>query len=350
MKLCVAKRTNKRYYNNIERVYSVYIHTTYTHNVYTHEEEGDAMNALTQTNNAIQVKDIATLYDRYIGFLDASPKTVATYTRALRQFFRYLAKQGITQPVRADVIAYREALKADHKPSTVQSYIIAIRLFFQWTETEGLYPNIAAHIKGAKISRNHKKDYLTALQVKNILAGIERDTPQGRRDYAIFTLMVTCGLRDIEIHRANIGDLSQLGYDAVLYLQGKGKEEKADYVKVPQAVEEAIRSSLADRTDTIGNDPLFVSLSNNSTGKRISTRSISGTVKARMKAAGYDSDRLTAHSLRHTAVTLSLLGGNTLQEVQQFARHADISTTTIYAHNLDKAKNNCSGTVADSIF
>jgi integrase/recombinase XerC len=91
-------------------------------------------------------------------------------------------------------------------------------------------------------------------------------------------------------------------------------------------------------------------LSNNSQGKRLSTRSISGIVKQRLKNAGFDSDRLTAHSLRHTAVTLSLIGGNTLQEVQQFARHENISTTQIYAHNLDRAKNRCEETISSSIF
>ena len=69
-----------------------------------------------------------------------------------------------------------------------------------------------------------------------------------------------------------------------------------------------------------------------------------------LKEAGYNSEKLTAHSLRHTAVTLSLLGGNTLQEVQQFARHTDISTTQIYAHNLDRAKNKCEETIAEAIF
>ena len=290
------------------------------------------------------------LYTRFINYLDASHKTVQTYSRAVRQFYKWIAERGISQPTRDDVLAYRDALKESHKASTVQNYIIAVRLFFEWTEQEGLYPNIAQHIKGAKLSKDHKKDYLTSSQVKGVLRGIERDTPQGRRDYAIFALMVTGGLRDIEVHRANIEDLRTLGDSTVLYLQGKGREERAEYVKVPAEVETAIRASLADRQDLQGSQPLFISLSNNSKGERISTRSISGSIKGSLIKAGYDSDRLTAHSLRHTAVTLSLLGGNSLQEVQQFARHANIATTQIYAHNLDRAKNKCESTIANAIF
>ena len=290
------------------------------------------------------------LYTRFIAYLDASPKTVQTYSRAIRQFVRFISERGIDQPTREDVVAFRDELKEDHKPTTVQSYLVAVRLFFQWTAQEGLYPNVAQHIKGAKLNKEHKKDYLTSSQVKNVLGGMERDTVQGRRDYAIFALMVTGGLRDIEVHRANVEDLRTLGDSTVLYLQGKGREERTEYVKVPAEVEKAIRASFADRKDLAGSQPLFISLSNNSKGERISTRSISGIVKASLVRAGYESDRLTAHSLRHTAVTLSLLGGNSLQEVQQFARHSNIATTQIYAHNLDRAKNQCESTIAKAIF
>ena len=303
-------------------------------------------------NTALQTGQAVTgeLYTRFISYLDASPKTVQTYSRAIRQFAKYIAERGITQPTREDVLAFREELKEGHKPSTVQNYIVAVRLFFQWTAQERLYPDIAQHIKGAKLSKDHKKDYLTSSQVKGVLGGMERDTAQGRRDYAIFALMVTGGLRDIEVHRANVEDLRTLGDSTVLYLQGKGREERAEYVKVPAEVEKAIRASLADRKAPEGSQPLFISLSNNSKGERISTRSISGIVKSSLVRAGYDSDRLTAHSLRHTAVTLSLLGGNSLQEVQQFARHSNIATTQIYAHNLDRAKNQCENTIANAIF
>lgn len=334
-------KTYKYYY--VEK----YIHT----NIYTQAQEGVTMEALATAGNRQPAQIITNdLFTRFIDYLDASPKTIETYSRAIKQFMRYINEKGIARPAREDVIAFREDLREAHKPSTVQNYITAVRLFFQWTEQEGLYPNIAQHVKGAALTKEHKKDYLTSGQVKQILKGIDRATPQGRRDYAIFALMVTGGLRDIEINRANIEDLRTLGDSTVLYIQGKGRQERAEYVKVPAPVEKAIRDSLRDREDAQAGDPLFISMSNNSTGGRISTRSISGIVKRCMINAGYNSDRLTAHSLRHTAVTLSLLGGNSLQEVQQFARHSNISTTQIYAHNLERAKNKCENTIAKAIF
>jgi len=305
-----------------------------------------------QGNTAIVTRRAITvdLFTNFIEYLDASPKTVETYTRAIRQFFKYVQEKGISQPTREDIIAYREHLKGSHKPTTVQNYIVAVRLFFQWTEQKGLYPNVAEHIKGAKLDKNHKKDYLTSRQVKKVLEIAKEESLQGLRDYAILALMFTGGLRTIEVSRANIEDLRIAGDSEVLYLQGKGHEEKTDYIKLIPKVEDAIRVYLKARGTLDPTEPLFTSTSNNSRGDRISTRTISGIVKNALKNAGYDSDKLTAHSTRHTAVTLALMGGQKLEEVQQFARHKNLATTLIYAHNLDRAKNNCEATIAKAIF
>ena len=297
----------------------------------------------------------AELFDRFISYLDSSPKTVETYSRALRQLFKYFSLHGITQPRREDIIAFRDDLKASgHKPTTVQSYITATKIFFGWLNDEGIYPNtIPEHLKGAKLDRNHKKDYLTSGQVKEVLESIDRSSGQGLRDYAMLFLMVTGGLRTIEVSRANVGDLRTLGDNTVLFVQGKGREEKTEYIKISAQAEKAIRSYLKTRGTTSDEDPLFASTSHNiswsNNGQRMTTRAISGIVKTKLRGAGYDSSRLTAHSLRHTAVTLSLLAGRDLAEVQQFARHANIATTMIYNHAIDRAKNGCSDAITQAI-
>ena len=315
-----------------------------------------SMNELQQVqrqNNSLDV--VRTLdfniFERFINYLDASPKTVETYKKALRQFFNYLGLHGIRQPQREDVLAFRDDLKASGlKPTTVQNYITATRIFFKWTEQEGLYPNIAEHVKGAKLDKNHKKDYLTSRQAKEVLAGVQTDSEEGLRNYAILSLMVTGGLRTIEVSRADVGDLRTVGENTVLFVQGKGREEKTEYIKISAPVEKAIRTYLKARDLTTEEQPLFTSTSNNSRGKRITTRTVSAIVKNALKAAGYDSARLTAHSLRHTAITLALLAGREITEVQQFARHANLNTTMIYNHALDQAKNSCSDAITNAIF
>ena len=308
------------------------------------------MQTLINTQALPATHTLSDIYNSYADFLDASPRTIQTYTGNIRQFIKWTQENGIQKPTRQDILTYREELKERCKPSTVQNYITALRLFFSWTAQVGIYPNIAEHIKGAKLDPAHKKDYLNASQVQAVLNNIDTQTARGKRDYSIIALMVTGGLRDIEVSRANIEDLKTLGNNTILYLQGKGREERTEYIKVVPEVEQPLREYLKTRQNAKDAQPLFTSLSNNSKGERLTPKSISSIVKERFINAGYNSERLTAHSLRHSAVTLSLIGGLPLEEVQQFARHKNISTTQIYAHNLERAKNRSEDTIAGSIF
>ncbi len=290
------------------------------------------------------------LFIHWLKYIDAKPKTVETYTKSIRQFARYIGKNGITQPTRANIIAYRDELRANLKPATVKAYMVAVRLFFQWTQQEEIYPNVAEHIKSAKIDTEHKKDYLTSNQVRKLLSSVDRSTEKGRRDYAILVLMLTGGLRTIEVARANIEDMRALGDFTVLYIQGKGHEEKNTYVKIAEPVEEAIREYLAERKVAGTSLPLFASESNRNNGGRMTTRSISRIVKNALVNASFNSDRLTAHSLRHTTATLNLLNGGTIEETRQLLRHTNINTTLIYSHALERAENNSEERVAKAIF
>lgn len=287
----------------------------------------------------------------FLAYLDCSKNTLITYTKAIRQWARYMADNDIVAPTREDVQAFKSYLQAEKKSaSTIQLYIVAVRLFFQWLETQGLYKDVARHIKGAKVGHEHKRDYLTTSQIEKVLSSIDRDTLKGARDYAIVCLMLSCGLRTVEISRANIEDLRTVGDTPVLWVQGKGREAKDDFVILPSCVDAVIRSYLAVRKPRSEKEPLFTATSNHvSTTGGMTTKSISVLVKDCLKASGYDSPRLTAHSLRHTAVTQALLSGATVQEAQQFARHSNITTTMIYSHNLDKLNNPCSNLVASKI-
>lgn len=305
----------------------------------------------TQPQGLTAQAGLQAFYSRFIAYLDSKPRTVQTYNSALHQFFSWLADRGINQPQRDHILAYRDDLLTRAKPTTVQAYMVAVRLFFRWTAQEGLYPDIADKIKGAKLNgKRHKRDALTAEQVRTILQAINQASPQGRRDYAIVALMVTGGLRDIEVVQANIEDMRQGPGGTVLYIQGKGWDSKDEYISLARPVEDGIKAYLAARGEHDGKAPLFASISNNSKGGRMSTRSISAIVKGHMRAAGIDSERLTAHSLRHTAGTLNLLNGGTLQETQQLLRHSNINTTMIYLHNLERAANRSEARIAAAIF
>ena len=120
---------------------------------------------------------------------------------------------------------------------------------------------------------------------------------------------------------------------------GKGHDEKDEVVKLTYETLKAINEYLALRDIKSDKEPLFISFSDRSNGSRLKTRSIRDIVKKTFKNVGINSDRLTTHSLRHSAITFALIGGATIQEAQQLARHTNINTTMIYAHNLNRLEN-----------
>lgn len=303
--------------------------------------------AITTSNAAALPAD---LQSRFIAYVDARPQSLAAYAKGLKHFFAYLAARAITAPRREDMLQYRDHLKAEYAPATASLYLTAARLFFKWTEQEGHYPNIADHIKGAKIDRAHRKGYFTSTAIKNIIGTADRDTASGKRDYALIALMTTGGLRCIEAARANIEDLTTQGDSTVLFVQGKGKDERTDYVKIPEQTEKAIRDYLATRPDAEPTAPLFTCGGNRNAGGRLTTRSISRICKDHFRAAGYNDRRLTAHSLRHTAATLAILAGATLLETQEHLRHASPTTTMIYINETNRAANTSAGRIAGAIF
>ena len=316
------------------------------------------MNELTRANGLTAQREPADLIDNFIKFAQVSEKTAETYLKALRQMMNYFNLTGETQPTEETLIDWKNWLICHEEdgqevrkaPATVNLYITACRRFFNWLEREGVYKDIGKYLKGVRIDRDPKKDYMTASQLRQVIGETDRDTVKGLRDYAILVLAITGGLRTIELTRADVKDLTVRGNNTVLYLQGKGYNDKNKFVIVPEETEQAIREYLKARGTTEGNEPLFASLSNNSKGGRMTTRAVSGVIKDYMKRAGFDSDRLTAHSLRHSSVTISLLEGATLEEARQHARHGSIATTQIYMHGIEADNNACSHRIEKALF
>lgn len=286
---------------------------------------------------SLSVQDItADLFTRWIEYIDATPRTVATYTRSIKQFYLWLQDRGITQPRREDIKAYKAYLQEAHKATTAQNYLTAVKLFFKWTASEGIYPNIADRVKNVKVDNTvHKRDYLTDTQVRRVLSGIDRGTLSGKRDYAIIALMVTTGLREISIARANIEDLGIKGGETVLYYQGKGRTEKADAVFIIEEVYNAIMDYLGARGETDKTKALFASIAHRNAGEPMTTISISRLIKQRLKAVGIDSERLTGHSLRHSAGTIAAQEGITRDKIQKTLGHRNSATTEIYLHDIE---------------
>lgn len=327
----------------------------------------------------------ADMINDFMSFIDRSERTTQTYITNLRQFVAWLHYAGVQQPTRADVIAYRDYLLTEHdaielapgtaagyrrrtdntgrpykiacKPGTVAQYLRSVGQLFKWTAANGLYPDIAANIHAPKVTHDtHKKEALqpadvftieqsiaagaerkskTAAEAEKDTAGrMERATEQGKRLFAMYLLAVNAGLRTVELSRANVKDLEIKNGNACLYVWGKGHSEPDAKKPLAGPVYEALQDYLNSRTDKpTGSSPLFVATGNRSGGKRIEARTIGQMLKRAMIEAGYNSERITAHSLRHTAGTNVMEITGDLYAAQRYMRHNNPATTEIYLHN-----------------
>ena len=279
--------------------------------------------------------------DKIAGFLDSldvAEKSRATYTRSLRQFILWLYESGrhTLELQREDILAYKEYLTGSKSAYTVTLYLTSVRKLYQWLESNRAYPDITRGIKGAKKPKGFRKDTLSQEQLTQTLASIDTQTLEGLRDCAIFNLMARTGLRCIEVSRALVEDIRMEQGQEVLWIQGKGRDSKDEFVLLLPEALMLIKAYLQVRGRVRKEEPLFCSHSDRNRGEALSTRSISRIIKNSMRAVGLDDSRLTAHSLRHTAITQSISGGASMEQAQAMARHTDSKTTLAYFHNLER--------------
>lgn len=300
----------------------------------------NALSVLTSEPGLMTGSSLDMLIDSFISSQDIRQASRDTYLKSLRPFTGWLSGQGILNPVRQDILAYRDFQQAQGLScSTVSGYMVVVRKFFEYLEATFGYQNVAKGIKGAKRAKGFRKDPLTVEQIKELLDRINRTTIQGVRDYAMLNLMLRTGLRTIEVIRADVGDIRQQSGEAVLWIHGKGRDAKDEFVLLTQDTLKPLYEYLQARGQAEDTRPLFVSMSDRNKNQRLTTRSIRRIVKEHLKGIHLDSDRLTAHSLRHSFATIALLNGAPLLQVKEAMRHNSIETTMIYAHAMDRVSN-----------
>lgn len=302
----------------------------------------------------IRISPNTDLISSFEDFCSVQETTLKGYAVGLRAFRNWTMETGILSPSRVDIRNYVRYLDNSRlKPGTRQQYFRVVKQLYKWAATEGLSEDITVGIKGIwkQDRKHHKKDALGREDVQAVAGTIDRDTEMGKRLFAMFLLCIVDGLRDVEISRANVGDIKTISGKTYLYAWGKGHSEPDTPVLLPEEVREALDDYLKARTDNPNSKtPLFVSTSNRSKGQRIAPSTISKTLKAMLKDAGYDSDRITAHSLRHTSGTGAYKATKNLYLTQQHLRHASPETSEIYMHTEERENRNTEEQVYNYFF
>jgi len=284
-----------------------------------------------------RVLDFGELVNEFLESQDIRAISKEVYRKGLERFFGWLTANEIRQPDRKDILRFKTYLQeAGLTANTVNSYLIGVRRFFAFLEASRLYPDVAKTIKGVKQTNGHLRETPTLAQAQEILSRIDTASITGKRDFATVNLMLRTGLRTCELTRANIEDIRQQAGEALLFVQGKGRDSKDEFVLLTEKALRPIMGYLEARGKASPEAPLFVSHSDRNPGERLTTRTIRGVSKFYLRKIGLNKKQLSAHSFRHFFATQSLKAGAPLLQVKESMRHASIETTQGYLHNLDR--------------
>lgn len=160
-------------------------------------------------------------------------------------------------------------------------------------------------------------------ELVRLLAGCDRRTTFGRRDYAVLTVLSRLGLRAGEVAALELTDVDWRAGEIVV----RGKGSRQERLPLPVDVGEALAGWLRRGRPACDCATVFTRV--RAPHGSLTSGGVSAIVRAACGRAGLP--ELNAHRLRHTAATEMLRAGASLPEVGQVLRHASVLTTAIYA-------------------
>jgi site-specific recombinase XerD len=264
-----------------------------------------------------------------------------SYRDSLKLLLQFVAgKTGdpstvsIEQLTVAQITAFLRHLENNRKnrASTRNVRLGAIHSFFRYIGTQ--YPEHLAqtqHLLGVPFKRTETREiqHLEWQELQAVLGGINRSTPQGRRDFALLNLLFNTGARVSEIVGLQATDL-RLTEPPSVQLRGKGKKERS----CPLWSETArLLVELLEEQGTPLDKP--ESVFRNRCGGRLTRFGVRIILRKHIERAiprmpSLKHKRLHPHSMRHSTAIHLLRAGVDLSTIAHWMGHASLNTTNKY--------------------
>jgi len=294
--------------------------------------------------------------------------TEASYRNDIGQFFGWVAQPAnpsadddLEEPsvgpatfVNADHVAVVTFLHANEylrileverelKPSTIARKIASIRSFFDFCIAVQVIQGNPFNKHTLRSVAKHNRDavpvFLSEAEAKRLIAATALAGAAAVRDRALILVMIHTVVRRSEASNMNVEHLRPVGAHWILDIPDSKSGGK--WKKVPAHIVKEIEDYKQHYGVLSG--PLWRSFSNRSKGERLTADAIYRIIKQTAKKAGFPSqiaDKIGAHTLRHSGISIALENGATLQEAQEHAGHASVETTMIYVHRRNKLEKN----------
>jgi integrase/recombinase XerC len=271
---------------------------------------------------------------RFLAFLryekNASPHTIASYSRDLSQLAGYLEEKRMDLR-EVDNVALRGFMARLHekrnKKSTVARKLSAIRSFLQFC------------IKKKWLEDNPAKAVATPKQEKRVPSFLSEDemakfldlprSPEllDLRDKAVLELLYATGMRVSELVGANLEDVNFS--ERLIRVRGKGKKERL--IPFGRKAEDSLASYIRARPQINKRDIEEKAIFLNYRGERLTSRSVERIVDKYIRFTALRRE-ISPHSFRHSFASHLLGRGADLRVIQELLGHESLSTTQKYTH------------------
>ena len=256
--------------------------------------------------------------------------SLEAYQRDLIRYLTYLSDRGrqAASLDRTEVPRYLLALRdAGLSPRSVARHLSTIRQFHRFLVRQGqAAEDPTAHLEAPRPWRR-LPGVLSSEEVDRLLAAPAAANPRELRNRAMLELMYASGLRVSELVGLRLGDVN-LGV-GIVRVVGKGEKERL--VPVGDAAAASLRIYLRGGRPLLAknrpSDVLFLGRH----GRGLTRQMFWRLIKKAALEAGI-SKPVTPHTLRHSFATHLLEHGADLRSVQIMLGHADIGTTQVYTH------------------
>ena len=216
-------------------------------------------------------------------------------------------------------------------PSTINVRLSAVRKMIGEARKNGMLGAEEAATL-TDVPNNSQKgtrlgNWLTREQAKELLAGPDRSTLKGKRDYVILALLVGCALRRNELAELDVATIQQReGRWVLADLEGKGRRIRT--VAVPIWVKQGINAWMTAAGIEDGRLLRSVSKSGKVNRDTLSAWAVWSVVEQSSKQIGIE--RFGAHDLRRTCAKLCRKSGGDLEQIKFLLGHTSIQTTERY--------------------
>src|ERR1700733_2880036 len=261
-----------------------------------------------------------------------SQESQRSYRFAIEDFIAWYCSEPRLAFNKTVVLRYRLQLEARHlSASTINVRLAAVRrLAYEVSDNGLLSPELAASIrrvKGAKKLGVRLGNWLAFAQGRSLLDASDTRNTKGKRDHAILTLLLGCGLRRAELIALKLSDLQQRDdHWAIIDLYGKGGHVRT--VPVPNWGKVSVDAWLA--AGGIEDGFIFRCVTHAGTvcGSGISEKVVWWVVRQYAKIAAIE--KLSPHDLRRTCARLCHSTGGELEQIQFLLGHRSVETTERY--------------------